>query len=152
VSHGAIQFTVYEELKSLATRFGSSSGPAQQGASGKRGGAAAAVTSPPPLSPAAISLMGAASKLCASVVTYPSQVSPGPGIRVRRVGKRGREYMRLGKAWTVGHPVGCQSVHGFPLGVYGSSYDCQVFSVGMCWAWCVCGYTLRVAPGRAHAC
>lgn len=59
VSHGAIQFMVYEELKSLtagATEYAKDTGRSS-------------------LSPGQISFMGAASKLAASVVTYPSQVS-----------------------------------------------------------------------------
>ena len=58
VSHGAIQFMVYEELKSLtagATEYAKDTGRSS-------------------LSAAQISFMGAASKLAASVVTYPSQV------------------------------------------------------------------------------
>ena len=59
VSHGAIQFMVYEELKSLtagATEYAKDTGRSS-------------------LSAGQISFMGAASKLAASVVTYPSQVS-----------------------------------------------------------------------------
>lgn len=59
VSHGAIQFMVYEELKERATR------PA--------GGAQRA-----PPSSAEITAIGAVSKLAASVATYPSQVRPWP--------------------------------------------------------------------------
>ena len=56
VSHGAIQFMVYEELKkaargSLSTKIGGSG----------------------ELGSAEISFMGAASKLVASIATYPSQ-------------------------------------------------------------------------------
>ena len=57
VSHGAIQFMVYEELKRAA-----------HGPLGARVGAK------PELSSAQISVMGAASKLVASIATYPSQV------------------------------------------------------------------------------
>ena len=57
VSHGAIQFMVYEELKKAARgSFGT-----------RRGGTGQ-------LSSAEISFMGAASKLVASIATYPSQV------------------------------------------------------------------------------
>ncbi len=59
VSHGAIQFMVYEELKKAArSPFGT-----KAGGSGE-------------LSSAEISVMGAASKLVASIATYPSQVCP----------------------------------------------------------------------------
>jgi hypothetical protein len=61
VSHGAIQFMVYEELKKLA------SGPVWQGAAGSGSGQQ-------PLSSLEISAIGAASKLVASIATYPSQV------------------------------------------------------------------------------
>ncbi|CAL5218643.1 g345 [Coccomyxa viridis] len=57
VSHGAIQFMVYEELKKAAR----SPIGAKAGSSGE-------------LSSAEISVMGAASKLVASIATYPSQV------------------------------------------------------------------------------
>ena len=57
VSHGAIQFMVYEELKKAAR----SPLGAKAGGSGE-------------LSSAQISVMGAASKLVASIATYPSQV------------------------------------------------------------------------------
>lgn len=80
VSHGAIQFTVYEELKALAGRLrvgpqGSLSlrslqaGRAKEWEDRDKG---------LPISPATIFLIGAVSKLCASVVTYPSQVRPFP--------------------------------------------------------------------------
>ncbi|KAK9808587.1 hypothetical protein WJX72_000133 [[Myrmecia] bisecta] len=59
VSHGAIQFMVYEELKTLAAYAGS---PAKQHGPRKQ------------LSSAEISVIGALSKLAASVATYPSQV------------------------------------------------------------------------------
>jgi solute carrier family 25 folate transporter 32 len=58
VSHGAIQFMVYEELKELAAgahRYAKDGGN-------------------PTLSATQIAFMGAASKLVASVTTYPSQV------------------------------------------------------------------------------
>lgn len=57
MSHGAIQFMVYEELRRLATRGHSS---ADQ------------------LGSTEISMMGAASKLAASLVTYPQQVNSIP--------------------------------------------------------------------------
>ena len=56
VSHGAVQFMVYEELKALVAR-----------ANGQERGT-------PPRSAPVIAAMGAVSKLCATVVTYPSQV------------------------------------------------------------------------------
>ena len=59
VSHGAIQFMVYEELKERATR--------------PTGGAQRA-----PPSSAEITAIGAVSKLAASVATYPSQARPSP--------------------------------------------------------------------------
>lgn len=58
VSHGAIQFMVYEELKALTAGAGEY----------------AKDTGRSSLSAAQISVMGATSKLAASVVTYPSQV------------------------------------------------------------------------------
>ena len=58
VSHGAIQFMVYEELKALTAGAGEY----------------AKDTGRSSLSAAQISVMGAVSKLAASVVTYPSQV------------------------------------------------------------------------------
>lgn len=58
VSHGAIQFMVYEELKALTAGAG----------------AYAHDTGRSSLSSVQISLMGAASKLVASLATYPSQV------------------------------------------------------------------------------
>ena len=60
VSHGAIQFMVYEELKKLA------SGPHWQGSGNGQ--------QRQPLTSLEISAIGAASKLVASVATYPSQV------------------------------------------------------------------------------
>lgn len=57
VSHGAIQFMVYEELKKLA------SGPLVRDSAGKQ-----------PLTSLEISVIGAVSKLAASIVTYPTQV------------------------------------------------------------------------------
>lgn len=57
VSHGAIQFMVYEELKKAA-----------RGSFGTRLGGTGELSS------AEISFMGAASKLVASIATYPSQV------------------------------------------------------------------------------
>jgi hypothetical protein len=62
VSHGAIQFMVYEELKKLAA------GPLWQGPP------ALGAQQQQPLSSLEISTIGAASKLVASVATYPSQV------------------------------------------------------------------------------
>ena len=56
VSHGAIQFMVYEELKKAAR------GPLSTRLGGNR-----------ELGSAEISFMGAASKLVASIATYPSQ-------------------------------------------------------------------------------
>lgn len=58
VSHGAIQFMVYEELKALTAGAGEY----------------AKDTGRSSLSAGQISVIGAASKLAASVVTYPSQV------------------------------------------------------------------------------
>ena len=60
VSHGAIQFMVYEELKALTAGAGEY----------------AKDTGRSSLSAGQISVIGAASKLAASVVTYPSQVLP----------------------------------------------------------------------------
>ena len=57
MSHGAIQFMVYEDLKERTTRP-----------------ASGAQRAPP--SSAEITAMGAASKLAASIATYPSQVRP----------------------------------------------------------------------------
>lgn len=57
VSHGAIQFMVYEELKKVA------SGPLMRANGDTQ-----------PLTGLEVSFMGAASKLAASIVTYPSQV------------------------------------------------------------------------------
>ncbi|CAL8470130.1 g9672 [Coccomyxa elongata] len=57
VSHGAIQFMVYEELKKVA------SGPLMRANGDTQ-----------PLTGLEISVIGAASKLAASIVTYPSQV------------------------------------------------------------------------------
>ena len=61
VSHGAIQFMVYEELKKLA------SGPLWQGQGNGQ--------QRQPLTSLEISVIGAASKLVASIATYPSQVA-----------------------------------------------------------------------------
>lgn len=58
VSHGAIQFMVYEELKAMTAGAGEY----------------AKDTGRSSLSAGQISVIGAASKLAASVVTYPSQV------------------------------------------------------------------------------
>ena len=57
VSHGAIQFMVYEELKAFTA-----GGPRHGAGQGRQ------------LSSLEISLIGALSKLAASVTTYPSQV------------------------------------------------------------------------------
>ncbi|KAL6779797.1 hypothetical protein ACKKBG_A13760 [Auxenochlorella protothecoides x Auxenochlorella symbiontica] len=65
VSHGAIQFAVYEELKALAAGRRRSTAPAQR-AQREPGRA--------PLSSLEITVCGALSKLSASVATYPSQV------------------------------------------------------------------------------
>ena len=65
VSHGAIQFMVYEDLKERTTRP-----------------ASGAQRAPP--SSAEITAMGAASKLAASIATYPSQARPA------RAAARGR--------------------------------------------------------------
>ena len=62
VSHGAIQFMVYEELKAAAMRAGR--GHLVSGQGDKMHA----------LSSIDISLIGAASKLVASVATYPTQV------------------------------------------------------------------------------
>ena len=62
VSHGAIQFMVYEELKSLAGGWGRGGQPDSRGQR--------EVSSPEIIG------MGALSKLAATVITYPSQVFP----------------------------------------------------------------------------
>lgn len=67
VSHGAIQFAVYEELKALAAGRRRSTAPAQR-AQREPGRA--------PLSSLEITVCGALSKLSASVATYPSQARP----------------------------------------------------------------------------
>jgi hypothetical protein len=92
VSHGAIQFAVYEELKSAAQGFAGftrplvdSEGSGSEG-NGRRGSssskrqvaaAAAVAAAPRELSPAEITACGALSKLVASVATYPSQARGG---------------------------------------------------------------------------
>ncbi|EFN53971.1 hypothetical protein CHLNCDRAFT_25287 [Chlorella variabilis] len=63
VSHGAIQFAVYEELKSAAQGFA--------------GGGAGQQKPARQLSPPEITACGALSKLAASVTTYPSQARRG---------------------------------------------------------------------------
>lgn len=63
VSHGAIQFAVYEELKSAAYHLRDFIRPLGQTASDDR-----------TLSSAEITACGALSKMAASIVTYPSQV------------------------------------------------------------------------------
>ena len=57
MSHGAIQFMVYEELKSVAANVGAGQGRPRH-----------------EVSSAEIVCMGALSKLAATVITYPSQV------------------------------------------------------------------------------
>jgi len=73
VSHGAIQFMVYEEMKKLAQRRRQSES----------------------LGPTEISAMGAASKLAASLITYPQQV-----IRSRLQQRSSRYAMRYRTAWS----------------------------------------------------
>lgn len=58
--HGAVQFTVYDELKYLAARWGPRA-PGQEGEERRLGSGE-------------LSLFAASSKLTASVTTYPSQV------------------------------------------------------------------------------
>ena len=70
--HGAIQFTVYEELKYLARRFGVEADRQQPDRT---------ITS------LETSLYAATSKLAASVTTYPAQVT---GQQGRGTGRRGR--------------------------------------------------------------
>ena len=104
MSHGAIQFAVYEELKHAAEgvslqRFTGSLDRLLGGGGGDAGGSKAASSSSGgggsgsgggrgagtsrrghqvrELSPAEITACGALSKLAASVATYPSQVLPG---------------------------------------------------------------------------
>lgn len=96
-THGAVQFAVYEELKYFASRINrlptllpgaetpagkDASGSSSSGSSGSSGGQpgsgdgkAQART----LSSAELSLFAAASKLSASVFTYPTQVGVGVG-------------------------------------------------------------------------
>mmetsp|Transcript_18186 Transcript_18186/g.46015 ORF Transcript_18186/g.46015 Transcript_18186/m.46015 type:complete len:332 (-) Transcript_18186:246-1241(-) len=73
VSHGAIQFMVYEELRRVATRGHSSVDQ---------------------LGSTEISVMGAASKLAASLVTYPQQV-----IRSRLQQRNSRYALKYRTAW-----------------------------------------------------
>eukprot|EP00884_Botryococcus_braunii_P010077 jgi/Botrbrau1/19070/Bobra.0785s0001.1 len=93
VSHGAIQFTVYEEMKRLVARISLppprgqeriGRGPSERGQPPENNGGLS-------LSPATISLMGAASKLCASLVTYPSQVVRAR-VQQRQYAKRPVRY------------------------------------------------------------
>ena len=65
VSHGAIQFMVYEELKKATGSYNSWRSPSQSASD------SAALAS------LQISLIGAASKLAATVTTYPLQVWSG---------------------------------------------------------------------------
>ena len=71
VSHGAIQFMVYEELKKLAA------GPLWQGPPAL---GAQQQQQQQQLSSLKISTIGAASKLVASIATYPSQVITRPAF------------------------------------------------------------------------
>ena len=77
VSHGAIQFAVYEELKALARSHGlfllAEGGGGGGGGSGASGGFCASA-GPPPLASLAVAAAGAASKVAACVATYPAQV------------------------------------------------------------------------------
>ena len=68
VSHGAIQFMVYEELKSVAGGWGNSHAHSRQ----------REITSPE------IMGIGALSKLAATVITYPSQVLDHHASNARR--------------------------------------------------------------------
>lgn len=77
VSHGAIQFAVYEELKALARA--NSLWLVEGGGSGGTGGGsdsatAAAAAAPRQLASLAVAAAGAASKVAACVATYPAQV------------------------------------------------------------------------------
>lgn len=71
-THGAVQFAVYEELKYFASRISRS--PAAAGSSGK-GPAEKSTDKGRTLGSAELSLFAAASKLSASIFTYPTQVS-----------------------------------------------------------------------------
>lgn len=75
VSHGAIQFTVYEELKSLmvARHKRQQATPARDQLHQQ---------SVVDLSTAEVTICGSLSKLVASVSTYPSQVQQMDGARV----------------------------------------------------------------------
>lgn len=79
VSHGAIQFAAYEELKSLMlsrrARLAPSLAPSGSGPLGAgRAGGTALSQSTDQLSTLEVTICGSLSKLVASVSTYPSQV------------------------------------------------------------------------------
>jgi solute carrier family 25 (mitochondrial folate transporter), member 32 len=83
VSHGAIQFAAYEELRSLAVRWsngggnGGGSGGSGSGSGGRGGNASSSGlggATAPALPASTVSALGAASKVIACVATYPTQV------------------------------------------------------------------------------